>query len=174
MRRSVQVVEKDNICLHPPTKQQGDPYLIQPLSCSDWDDRLKALNNASFFHTQSWAKVLHNTYGHRPIYFILKRNNETTGLLPVMDLGKWKWCRKGVSLPFSDSCPTLGETAEIKAALWECAKSMGHRIGWRTLEIRDQIAHDTPTIESGHFLGHKLDLTSGISALYENLSLIHI
>src|SRR5882672_2675051 len=42
---------------------------INPLECPAWDSLLAVRPGGSFFHGSAWARVLHETYGHQPVYF---------------------------------------------------------------------------------------------------------
>ncbi|HEU5395914.1 MAG TPA: hypothetical protein VFV81_02015, partial [Verrucomicrobiae bacterium] len=41
-----------------------------PLEHRDWDESLSAHENVSFFHTAAWSRVLNDTYGHAPTWFL--------------------------------------------------------------------------------------------------------
>ena len=96
-------------------KLEGRPVLrsaerlvsCDPLQDSSWDSRLAAHPSGSFFQGSAWARVLQDTYGHRPIYFCRLADQELVELLPVMEVTSRWTGRRGVSLPFTDFCPPL-------------------------------------------------------------------
>src|SRR3989442_10793821 len=78
--------------------------LINPLCDSDWDCLVASHPDASFFHSAAWAKVLNKTYGHAPFYLHFTQHGETVALMPMMEVRSPLTGRRGVCLPFTDSC----------------------------------------------------------------------
>lgn len=44
--------------------------IINPIVYPDWDKLLLSHQDYSFFHTSHWAKVLCESYGYKPLYFV--------------------------------------------------------------------------------------------------------
>ena len=82
----------------------GAPGIINPLEHSQWDAQLANHAEANFFHGAAWARVLHDTYGHQPVYFCRFAGGQLQQLLPVMEVASPWTGRRGVALPFADFC----------------------------------------------------------------------
>jgi hypothetical protein len=106
---------------------------VDPLVYPGWDGLLANEEDSSFFHGTSWARVLHETYGHRPFYLANINGSTIESLLPVMEVSSWCTTRRGVSLPFTDKCPP----ARGGASLYESALAIGRQRGWRYVQCRD-------------------------------------
>src|SRR5262245_24322947 len=108
---------------------------VDPLSYSDWNDRLLTTQHASIFHTTHWLRVLHEAYGYRPYYFACFTAQHLTALLPFMEVKSWVTGVRGVSLPFSDYCEPIVATPtapEILAPVLRVARQRQ----WQCLEMR--------------------------------------
>src|SRR3990167_10276631 len=82
--------------------------IINPLVYPDWDKLVLSTPNYSFFLSSAWARVLHETYKYKPLYFTLIKNNKLSALIPFMEVGSILTGKRGVSLPFSDYCEIIG------------------------------------------------------------------
>jgi hypothetical protein len=130
---------------------------VDPLKDCDWDKLLVSQTESSFFQTTSWARVLHDTYGHRPLYFCRINNSRLEALLPVMEVSSWLMGRRGVSLPFTDICPALKSTSADRA-LYDSALEFGRNSSWKYFESRN-LPSDWPEAQpSVSFYFHTIDL----------------
>jgi hypothetical protein len=118
---------------------QIEVNVLDPLTTESWNDEVQNLEGSTFFHTREWARVLVETYGHKPVYLAGLHRERMTCLLPLMAVCSRFTGRRGVSLPFTDFCGTLGSPADA-AKLWQAALVEGKREGWRYLETRNGIA----------------------------------
>jgi hypothetical protein len=143
---------------------------INPLLSQGWDSLLRAQTGSSFFHKTAWARVLHETYGHFPVYFCQLAGGELKELLPIMEISSPLTGCRGVSLPFTDVCFPLQTTKEDLRSLYELAVDYGLRRKWRFLECRgnDPGWEDVPP--SLAFYGHVIDLSQGQGALFKNFN----
>ena len=131
---------------------------LNPLEHDGWDDLVAAHPAGSFFHTTSWAKVLVETYGYRPVYFAVVDNGELRALLPMMEINSILTGRRGVSLPFSDYADPFGMDTEQYRSLADFAGQYGREAGWKALEIRGGANPWMESSPSFEFLGHNVDL----------------
>src|SRR5262249_22912148 len=142
----------------------GDVLPIDPLAYPGWDSLLLDHSDSSFFHGTSWARVLHDTYGHRPFYLSNITGTKIEALLPIMEVSSWCTRRRGVSLPFTDLCPPLTRGTP-EPALYEAALELGRRRGWQSLQCRYH-AGDWPKAQpSLSFYSHSIRLQHDSEAL---------
>ena len=143
-----------------------------PLEMETWDDLIVNSGSSSFFHTRTWAEVLHNTYAYRPLYFCsLKPGADRLSILiPFMEINSRITGKRGVSLPFSDSAPLITDTVENTRALVGQLIKYGRMNGWKYIEFRDNIFTDKSVSPYDSFYVHTLNLDQTIDTLYEGLS----
>jgi len=153
--------------------QLEQPVEVDPLSYSGWDSLLAAHPDHSFFHGTAWARVLHDTYGHRPVYFCRFAAGRLEQLFPVMEVSSLLTGRRGVSLPFTDSCPLLSGSrargGHDLRALLDFAADYGQVHGWRYLECRNPATCEAGATPSLRFYSHWVDLDPGVESLFQGL-----
>jgi hypothetical protein len=151
--------------------ERSEPLVrINPLVYPGWDSIVAAHPGSSFFHRTPWALVLHETYGHLPIYFCRFVDGQLEELLPIMEIASpWTGCR-GVSLPFTDLCPALQAPKRDRRSLYELAMEHGRRQNWKSLECRSNDPAWKGASASIAFYGHVIDLKQGPEALFKNFN----
>src|SRR5262249_53282646 len=132
--------------------------VIDPLVHPAWDTLVAAHPRSSFFHSAGWARVLNETYGHRPFYVCRYDGEALRQLLPLMEVSSFCLGRRGVSLPFTDFCTPLSAEAEDSRALRDYAVQHGRARGWQYLEWRGPTDVTPCPKPSLAFYGHVLDL----------------
>jgi hypothetical protein len=132
-----------------------------PLLHSDWDKLVTSLPNYSFFHSAAWAKVLVETYGYVPNYFVTKGTNVIRSLLPLMEVDSWLTGKRGIALPFTDDCEPLCPDCDSFKTLFRNAIKFGKTRGWKYLECRGGRNFFEGVPASLSFYGHSLDLVPG-------------
>ncbi len=144
--------------------------VVNPLEDPKWDAQLAAHADASFFHSSAWARVLQETYGHKPVYVCRFRGSQLKQLLPMMEVFSPLTGRRGVSLPFSDFCSPLTSDGLDLRALYEFAIHHGRERNWRYLECRGGTGQSWPGSKpSLAFFGHNIPLAGGEVALFKQL-----
>src|SRR5262245_10524152 len=153
--------------------RSGEPFeevlQIDPLRYPAWDSLVGAHSESSSFHGTGWARVLRDTYGHRPVYFTRFADGQLKELLPVMEVSSPWTGRRGVSLPFTDVCCSLQSEVRNPETLYELAKKHGVQRGWRYFECRSGRSTWRDASPSLAFYGHTIDLADEEDAIYERL-----
>lgn len=138
---------------------------IDPLAGDDWDALVTGRSDHSIFHRSAWARVLAETYGHRPVYLRILADDREAALLPVVEVRSSLTGRRGVSLPFSDYAGPLwidpDQTNEVYAALAEFARERK----WKHLDLRGGGPPPGRTSAFQTFEAHQLDLRPGLELL---------
>jgi hypothetical protein len=143
--------------------------IANPLTLKGWDDLVASHPAGSFFHTSSWARILAESYGYRPVFFIEREGGALNALLPVMEIHSVFTGRRGVSLPFSDYADPFAADGESYGSLVENAVNYGKRSGWKTLEIRGGESPWKEREKSAAFLCHKLSLSGTETEIHNGL-----
>lgn len=131
---------------------------IDPLLDARWDSLVSVLDRSSVFQTSHWARVLHDTYGHRPFYFCQSSNGRPEVLLPLMEVSSRWTGRRGVSLPFTDFCPLFSANSEARQSLHRVLVRRGRERGWRYFECRSNESQSVSNQPSLRFYGHIIEL----------------
>jgi hypothetical protein len=140
-----------------------------PLQNPNWDALVTSLPNFSFFHSAAWAKVLVETYGYAPNYFVAKETNNLRSILPLMEVDSWLTGRRGIALPFTDDCEPLCLDGDSFKKIFQNAIEFGKTRGWKYLECRGGRKFFEGVPASLLFYGHSLDLVSGEGQLFGRL-----
>lgn len=128
---------------------------VDPSTFSGWDDLVVTHPRSSFFHGAAWARVLRDTYGAQPCYWVRRGEFRLRALLPVMELNSSLAGRRAVSLPFTDECgPLLDEDTSMGDA-FPLLEEEGTRRGWRFWEGRGEWGFTPPSVS---FWGHQLGI----------------
>ena len=115
---------------------KGGAQRLSPLEKSGWDKLVTKHRDASFFHSASWAGVLHETYGHVPHYFCTVNDERLSAVLPVMEVNSPLTGRRGVSLPFTDESLFLSDGSITAEETFQDAINFGRVRKWKYLECR--------------------------------------
>jgi hypothetical protein len=145
------------------------PVVVDPLQYPGWDALVAAHPQGSIFHGSGWARVLQQTYGHIPVYMCRFDGQRLAGLLPIMQVASRWTGRRGVSLPFTDFCPTLKASDEDGRTLYEAAMDSGRQRRWKYLECRSESEGWAGASPSLTFHGHVIDLAGGVDDLFKRL-----
>jgi hypothetical protein len=87
--------------------------IVNPLADKRWDALVARHRKASAFHQRSWLEALSRTYGYEPVVFTTSSANaELENGLVFCRIKSWLTGNRLVSLPFSDHCEPLCDSAE--------------------------------------------------------------
>lgn len=146
-----------------------EPVLINPLKEENWNNLLTTTTGYSFFHTSNWAEVLRQSYGYEPVYLCTKTNDTLDSLFPIMEVASVLTGKRGVSLPFTDSCKVLASNEKSFQNLFSQAVALGKKRKWKYLEIRGGEEYLSKEKPAAIYWGHELDLRCGTERLFSNL-----
>lgn len=150
----------------------GEPdehfFATNPLEHPEWDSLLPLNDLCSVFHSSRWARVLQDSYGHKPVYFCRQSPGELRQLLPVMEISGPLGGRHGISLPFTDVCLPLGDSESVRH-LYGAAMEYGRAHDWRYFEYRGGNGERPGAVPSLEYWGHYVDLDSSEEALFARL-----
>ncbi len=139
----------------PPSGSDPTVETFDPLADEHWDEGLSTYSAASFFHSKPWMRVLQSTYGFKPVGF---RTPDGSSCLPCMEVQSWLTGRRGVSLPFSDTCEPLVTDLESFEKLLEVGSRHAAQRKWKYWEWRGGRAPVPSPLPPPTFLEHTLEL----------------
>ncbi|MEO7678600.1 MAG: GNAT family N-acetyltransferase [Verrucomicrobiota bacterium] len=143
---------------------------LDPLETPAWDAFLSTFPGATFFHTAAWARVLHETYRCRPLYFTAFRGDRLLALLPVMEMNSPLTGRRGVALPFSDFCEPLDAEGLVSTALVPAALEYGRQKRWNYFEARGGREFFPDALPFLTFFSHELKLCRDETYLFSRFA----
>jgi CelD/BcsL family acetyltransferase involved in cellulose biosynthesis len=142
---------------------------VNPLSDPGWDRLIVSHPDYTFFHSSAWAKVLHKTYRHEPIYLRCSQRGEPLALVPMMEVRSPLTGRRGVCLPFTDFCGPLIFGQGGSALAMEKLSDLARERKWKYFEIREGKALEVSATPAVAFYGHTLDLRGSAEDLEARL-----
>jgi lipid II:glycine glycyltransferase (peptidoglycan interpeptide bridge formation enzyme) len=132
---------------------------IDPLSDPLYDQFVNSHPNASFFHSSTWARVLHDTYGFKPNCIALSENGQIRGLLPFMETKGIFRKRRAVSMPFSDFCEPLFDNQDDFQKVFDVLVQKGRESRWQFIQVRGGKRIMPGTVAHETIFTHDIDLT---------------
>lgn len=140
--------------------------IINPLTFQGWDDLVLTSETCSFFHSSSWARVLHEAYQYQPLYFTIINNNKIQVLIPCMEVNSFLTGKRGVSLPFSDYSDSIISESYNTEEIFKYLIHYGKENGWKTLEIRGGNVSSSNLHPSSSYYGHTLSLSKDADKIF--------
>lgn len=144
--------------------------VLNPLKVANWDDLLSPHPDANFFHTQSWAKVLSETYGYEPEYFSVFAEDKLIFLLPMMEVRSLLTGRRGVSLPFTDYVQPLVTCVDGLQEIWPDLVEHAKKSRWQHIDLRGDSFTQTASTVYESFYQHEIRLEKEPKQLFQRLS----
>lgn len=149
-------------------------YKLDPLADPRWQALVDRHPSASVFHTPRWLEAIHRTYGYCPVAFTTSSpTHELSNGLLFCRVRSWLTGRRMVSLPFSDHCEPLCDSAEFEILVHYLQSALDHQ-DWKYLEVRlvdGRLSHGPETVgfrvKDRHLL-HRLDLQASSEDLFES------
>ena len=143
--------------------------IVDPREYAGWDRLVAGLDGCTPFHTAAWARVLVDSYGYKPMYFLNDTANDQA-VLPLMEVSSCLTGRRGVSLPFTDAAPPLGHSPAVIRDMGNAVIEQGRQRRWKRVQLRGGAPFRADAQPSATYLSHTLDLSPGKEELFRNLS----
>jgi hypothetical protein len=143
--------------------------IIDPVRDDTWDALTASHPENTIFHSCAWARVLIDTYGHKPFYLRLSSGEQTAAVLPILEVSSALTGRRGISLPFSDFAGPLFFTPLHAQLLVDEVSRIARERRWKYVELRGG-ASVAPATLMPSFFAHTLDLTIGLERIRAGLA----
>ena len=148
-----------------PGEESLEMRIYDPMHNPGWDHLVALHRDAGCFHTSAWAKVLHQTYGHHPFYLRFSRGRRLAAMIPLMEVRSPFTGRRGVCLPFSDSCEPLIFDPDAVDLVRDRVVSFAQERRWKHVEIRGGKSFQPASSSTAKFYSHTLDLRRRVDEL---------
>jgi hypothetical protein len=151
-------------------------YRIDPIHDTRWADLVQKHPRASVFHSVGWLKALQRTYRYQPVVFTTSSpTGELKNGLVFCRVNSWLTGCRLVSLPFSDHCEPLSDSAEDLNFLIRYLQASLDRREWKYLEFRpmEWNFHETGDgiglLPAATYYLHTLDLRRDLNEVFRSL-----
>jgi len=131
---------------------------------------------ASVFHTVGWLQALQRTYAYVPVAFTTSpASSDLENGIVFCCIDSWLTGRRVVSLPFSDHCELLCDSAEDADFLIRNLQTALAEQKWKYLELRPihmnfgQARGDSDFLAAGKYFLHRLDLHPDLNSVFGSL-----
>jgi len=137
-----------------------------------WGEFLERHPCSSIFHTVEWLKTLQRTYGYEPIAITTSPpGTDLQNAAVFCRVESWLTGRRLVSLPFSDHCDFLADTATDLRAMVSSLRERLRRDNLDYVEARPRLAPDLAILESdstNSYVLQEIDLSPDLDTLFRN------
>ncbi len=151
-------------------------YQVDPIQDVRWAELVERHPKASIFHTVAWLKALRRTYGYESVAFTTSPpTSELKNGLVFCWVKSWLTGCRLVSLPFSDHCEPLCDSAGEVNFLIRYLQTAMEVQGWKYLEIRPingnfgQACGEMGFVPATKYFLHTLSLRPDLDALFRGL-----
>jgi hypothetical protein len=144
--------------------------IVNPLDIPDWDTRVLSFPASTIFHSAAWARVLIESYGFVPFYYIAYQGKDIASILPLMEVRDILGRKKGVSLPFTDFCEPLFTDPHDFQKAFKHVTAIASGKKWRSIELRgggQWLSHE-PAYNTMYT--HEIDLSPQPEAIFKSFS----
>ncbi len=143
---------------------------LDPLTDSAWEEFVALHPESTAFHATSWAKVLHDTYGFKPRYLVLRdEDDRILAGVPLTEVGGGRM----VGLPFSDLCPPIFTDNEMLDGLLMAVRELADA-GVKNVELRGDDNSNAERLgfsKGSPLYHHVIDLEGGLEEIYKRVHL---
>ena len=151
-------------------------YQVDPTQDPRWAELAERHPGASVFHSVAWLKALRRTYGYEPVAFTTSSpTGELKNGLVFCHVNSWLTGHRLVSLPFSDHCEPLFDSAEeVNFLILYLQATLEHK-EWEYLEVRPikvnfgQTDNGVGFVPAATYFLHTLDLRPDLDNVFRNL-----
>jgi len=151
-------------------------YQIDPTTDPRWAEFVDRQPGASVFHTVGWLKALQLTYGYAPVAFTTSPpTSDLKNGIVFCRIDSWLTGRRLVSLPFSDHCELLCDSAEDENFLIRDLQTALEKQKWKYLELRPinstfgQAGGNSDFLAAGSYFLHRLNLRPDLNMVFRGL-----
>jgi len=153
-----------------PTSEALEIRILDPTCDPGWDRLVSSHPDFTFFHSSAWMRVLCETYGHKALALYCSRHGKPKVMLPLVEVASRFTGRRGVSLPFTDSCDPLVFGDSDPDIVFQALRALAREREWKHFELRGRLACDLLPRPSIAFHGHSLDLRDGAEVLFNKFA----
>lgn len=153
------------------SRELTDVNRLDPLTDSRWFDLTAKHPDASVFHQSGWIRALAETYGYEPLVLTTAGpSQQLENGIVLCRLNSWLTGNRLVSLPFSDHCEPLLDSAKTTQAFMNTLR--GYAALLRYVEFRPLFPICSPSMglePAGSYCFHELDLGPSLNQIFNKM-----
>lgn len=160
-----------------------DVNVLDSDKADEWNNLVERNPFASAYHLWEWGEVLCSTYGYQRYYLATTKNNDITGVLPLIHVKSKLFGNRLISLPFCEYGGLLldvglknEETSQIVEALLDATDNLARTVGVEYVEIRSpgiSVTRDSLYVQGydnfQRYVTFGVDLLKELEDLWSNL-----
>lgn len=151
-------------------------YELNPLRDPRWAEFVRGHSRSSVFHTPEWLSSIHQTYAYQPVVFTTSSpGDKLQNGLVLCRIHSWLTGSRLVSLPFSDHCePLVDSAAELDFLLHFLQADMAAR-HWKYVELRPIDGRFESNARQANFRSrqsyflHRVDIRSSLEEIFDSV-----
>ncbi|HVR97264.1 MAG TPA: FemAB family XrtA/PEP-CTERM system-associated protein [Thermoanaerobaculia bacterium] len=142
---------------------------LRPEDEARWDRYVRTSQQATFFHQLGWRWLVERVFGHQAHYFVARRGQQITGVLPLFEMKSLLFGHSLVSLPFAIGGGVAADDPETARALLAQAKELAERRGVDYLELRSETPAADDLLTKDLYVTFRADLSESEEALLKRM-----
>ena len=151
--------------------------IVDPWKDARWDAYVASHPRATVYHQAGWIRIVCEIGRYPSLCLLHEEHGGITGVMPLAAVDSALTGRRITTLPFSDTCFALADTAGTAAAMIERSRAirLERRAGYHEMRglpaLRDGSELEAPGYaRSGHFYNFVLPLSADLDALRSTFS----
>ena len=140
-----------------------------PAAAGAWRRWVHELRDPHLAHSQEWAAVIHQAYGHEPLYLATDDGSGRAGVLPAFIVRRPFFGTAITSMPFLDGGGPCSSSTAVEDGLVESLITQARRLGARLIELRCNRRLNLPWEPAEHKVNLTLPLPSNAEQLSRQL-----
>jgi FemAB-related protein (PEP-CTERM system-associated) len=134
-----------------------------------WRRTVSDLGQSNLAHSPEWFTVIHNTYGHEPLYLTAEDGEGSAGLLPAFVVRRPLFGTVVTSMPFLDTGGPCSRSDRVAQLLVERLVYEARRVNAQVIELRCTEKLDIGVQPMQHKVSMTLTLPSDSDRLWRQL-----
>jgi FemAB-related protein (PEP-CTERM system-associated) len=131
------------------TRQDERITIFHRVDPSSWDEYVRSHPCGSHFHLSAWQKMIHDTFGHKPMHMVAQNSQgKIAGVLPLFLVRSRIFGQMLVSAPLASYGGILADSDGIAEAMLRDAYQLAKELQVEFVELRNfrnSIASDSST-----------------------------
>jgi FemAB-related protein (PEP-CTERM system-associated) len=140
-----------------------------PPATGAWRQWVRELRDPHLAHSPEWCAVIHQAYGHKPLYLAAEDGDGHVGLLPAFVVRRPFIGTAVTSMPFLDGGGPCTSSPDIGNALVAALAGEAQRLGASLMELRCTRRLGIPWKPAEHKVNLVLPLPSNTDVLWKQL-----
>lgn len=140
---------------------------------NSWENFVNTHPDATFYHRIGWKEVMEKSFGHKTYYLMAFRNNDVSGILPIVHVKSILFGSILCSMPFLNLGGICASDGETERALLKSTSEISRELKADYLELRHAHQSITEVPRKTHKVSMTIELNSDSEVLWKNFTTKH-